>query len=209
MHFFLIFLFYLSSIHAKTTSTGGYIYSDTTKSPIGGHHLFDLKLIEILTKSIPKHFRVADFGAGLGHYTKALRGAGIKVDSFDGAEGIEQASSGVVQFKDLAISNAQIDKYDFLISIEVGEHIPKQYENNFLNNILKTNASYILLSWAIPGQNGFHHVNNRPNSYIKSVMSEHGYKNDMIFETYLREVVQLKYLKNTLMFFTKTDQNVN
>lgn len=203
--FFVLFnvVFLKNSENSKTTLTGGYVYTHNSKDPIGGHGFYDPNIIDVLRKSIPKHFRIADFGAGLGHYTKALRKAGLNIDAFDGAVGIEQVTNGVVKFKDLALIDAKIKKYDLVISFEVGEHIPAKYEENFIKNILKTNATYIILSWAIPGQKGYHHVNNKPNSYIKSIMSKNGYNNDLLYETFLRDVAELRWFKNTIMCFIK------
>ena len=61
------------------------------------------------------------------------------------------------------------------MSLEVGEHIPKEYEDIFINNLHNNNNKGIILSWAILGQGGFGHVNEQNNDYIKSKMSNLGY----------------------------------
>ena len=205
-YLFLIFPSVFSlSLARETTKLGGFVYSPSENAaPIGGHECYDQKLISILKKAIPKAYKIADFGAGLGHYSEALKASGYQVDAFDGAENIEKVTKGKVAFKDLAVENLQLPtSYDFLISLEVGEHIPKEFESNFLKNIVKANAKYVLLSWAVPGQGGFHHVNCQSNDYIKAKMAEFGYKSDLIFENLLRAEAELPWFKKTLMFFVK------
>ena len=38
------------------------------------------------------------------------------------------------------------------MSLEVGEHLPQEFENIFIHNLHNNNKSGILLSWAIKGQ---------------------------------------------------------
>jgi len=58
-------------------------------------------------------------------------------------------------------------KYDFAICFEVAEHIPKQFETTYLNNLIKHCKKGIVISWAIVGQKGIGHVNCQNNDYVK------------------------------------------
>ena len=55
---------------------------------------------------------------------------------------------------------------DYVQSFEVGEHIPKEFESIFIDNITKNARKGIILSWAIPGQGGDGHINEKSTSYI-------------------------------------------
>jgi tryptophanyl-tRNA synthetase len=47
-----------------------------------------------------------------------------------------------------------IGQYDWIISLEVAEHIPEKYEAVYLDNIFRHAKEGIILSWAVPGQIG-------------------------------------------------------
>lgn len=51
-------------------------------------------------------------------------------------------------------------------SFEVGEHILAEFENNFIKNIADNARKGIIMSWALVGQGGYKHVNERNNDYI-------------------------------------------
>jgi hypothetical protein len=54
-------------------------------------------------------------------------------DAFDGAPYCEETSRGRVRFMDLTIPQFGIRQYDWIISLEVAEHIPKKYEAVYLS----------------------------------------------------------------------------
>ena len=80
---------------------------------------------------------------------------------------------------DLAIDFDLNKQYDWVLSLEVGEHIPAKYFDTFIKNLCKHSKEGIILSWAIKDQDGLGHVNCRPNEYIKSILSPLGYVNDL------------------------------
>ena len=86
-------------------------------------------------------------------------------------------------------------KYDWVISLEVGEHIPKEYENIFIENLHKNNIRGIVLSWAIKGQGGDGHVNEQDNYYIKNIFQDLCYENDLEAENTLRELSEHAWFK--------------
>jgi hypothetical protein len=53
-----------------------------------------------------------------------------------------------------------------IISLEVAEHIPEKYEAVYLDNIFRHAKEGIILSWAVPGQGGLSHINNKPIEYV-------------------------------------------
>ncbi len=90
-----------------------------------------------------------------------------------------------------------------MLSLEVGEHIPKEYERVFIENLHRHNINGIVLSWALKGQGGFGHFNEQNNDYIKELMAEYGYFNDVEAENSLRKKATLWWFKNTIMVFRK------
>ena len=49
-------------------------------------------------------------------------------------------------------------RFDLAVSLEVAEHLDKQYARNFVSTLVKL-SSVVLFSAAIPFQGGTHHVN--------------------------------------------------
>ena len=93
--------------------------------------------------------------------------------------------------------------FDFVLSLEVGEHIPKEFEDTYINNVLKHSHNYVLLSWAIPNQGGDGHVNEQPNDYVINKITSLGFDYNEDISIGLRNSSEARWFKNTLMLFKK------
>jgi hypothetical protein len=93
------------------------------------------------------------------------------------------------------------------MSLEVGEHIPKDYEQVFLDNLVKHSNKFIILSWAIPNQIGDGHVNCQPNDYIINELDKRGFTFNPIESQKVREKNVIWWFKNTFMVFFKKNEN--
>jgi hypothetical protein len=91
-----------------------------------------------------------------------------------------------------------------VLSLEVAEHLPVQYEDIFINNLDKLNKKGIVLSWALEGQGGDGHVNEKNNNYVKEKFKKLGYLNDVNAENKLRNATtNAWWFKKTIMVFRK------
>ena len=108
-----------------------------------------------------------------------------------------------MKFLDLTLPQYWLARYDWVLSLEVLEHIPAQYEPIVLDNIDRAAGHGVVLSWAIIGQGGFHHVNNRPLSYVQETMSNRGFRMDLNTSLVLRKKASIVWLKNNLMVFIR------
>nr|XP_045604921.1 uncharacterized protein LOC123762454 [Procambarus clarkii] len=123
-------------------------------------------------------------------------------NGWDGAANIDEFTNGRIASVDLASPVNLGGPFEWVMSLEVGEHIPESGERNFLDNLVKHACVGVVLSWAVPGQNGHSHVNCRTNDYVKTEMAARGLEWDKEASMKLRENVdQLTYFKNTLMVF--------
>ena len=155
---------------------------------------------------------VASFGDGPGRYkqllleTKKLKG----YDAFDGAPFSEKTSDGRVKFLDLTLPQYGIPVYDWIISLEVAEHIPQQHEHTFIDNIIRHAKEGVVLSWAKPGQGGFKHVNNRPFEYVEKLFEGLGFKHSPVESQKLKQVASLPWLKGNTNVYRRIhfDQEV-
>lgn len=148
--------------------------------------------------------RVLDMGCGQGIYTNAWREMGIEVDALDGSPWVTEMVNGA-KVVDLAMPllEAPDPPYDWVFCLEVGEHIPAEYESTFLDNICLCTRAGTVLSWAVPGQPGHGHFNCRKNSYVIKKMRERGFTYDHGSTFALRAVCELPYLRRTLMVFAR------
>ncbi|MDJ1500466.1 hypothetical protein [Xanthocytophaga agilis] len=139
-------------------------------------HIHSILLAQGLAKLFDKAQPVYDLGCGTGFYARYLQQAGFDVRAFEPTEGIEEiAFFSPIERLDLSeeIKPGTYPRAQILC-LEVGEHIPAEYEDIVLNNLwyLSDTDAYIVLSWAVPGQGGLGHVNEKPNNYIQLKMHE-------------------------------------
>jgi cyclopropane fatty-acyl-phospholipid synthase-like methyltransferase len=146
---------------------------------------------------------LVDFGCGMGKYVKTFQENDINAVGFDGNPYTLILTNNLCQVLDLSVPKKFDESFDWVLSLEVGEHLPQQFEDIFIHNLHNNNKYGIVLSWAIKGQGGLGHFNEQNNDYIKSKICKLGYVNDIESENKLRNDASLKWFKNTIMVFRK------
>jgi hypothetical protein len=53
--------------------------------------------------------------------------------------------------------------YDWVQSFEVGEFVQQAKTTVFIENLLRHASKGVIISWAVIGQGGFYHINNKSN----------------------------------------------
>ena len=136
-------------------------------------------LVKLLTTADGKMLSLNDFGAGVGQYGRALlaRNLSYLYRGYDGAGNVESFTNGFLSFADMTIP-LSLPRSDWVISVEVGEHISSRYEAMFIRNLHAHNCRGIILSWAVLNQGGHSHINNHSPDYIQKIFSELGYVYD-------------------------------
>ena len=165
-------------------------------------HMYDPTLSNYLVNFFAND-SVVDLGCGMGDYVINFISNGITADGFDGNPHTPNLSNGICKVKDISIPFVFDELYDWVLSLEVGEHLPKEFEKVYINNLHLNNKKGIILSWAVKGQPGHGHVNCQDNDYIKEQFINLGYTNDILEETKMRHHSQLPHFKNTIMVFKK------
>ncbi|XP_076061615.1 uncharacterized protein LOC143037362 [Oratosquilla oratoria] len=125
--------------------------------------------------------------------------------AFDGALNVESLSNGAIQTLDLTEEVDLGYKYSWVMSLEVGEHIPSRFESVFLNNLVRHACQGVVLSWAVPGQGGHMHVNMQSNKYIQGRMDLLGFFFDSESTLKIRNVALLGWFRNTMMVFRRKE----
>lgn len=168
-------------------------------------HCFDSTLANYIVKFFDPPRAVLDLGCGRAEYLHAFHQAGWKnLLGVDGTTGIEEiAHFPQVLAHDLCVPLELPDSYDLVMCLEVGEHIPINFEGCLLDTIARCSSGCVLLSWAIEGQKGPGHINCRSNDYIIDQMKRRDFMYDPVTSNGLRECASLPWFKNTLMYFTR------
>ena len=194
-----IVLSVLGSLFASESyyvSPHGYFIGDS-------EHVTDLKLAEAIANFLEEEEAqtIVDFGCGDGDYVNYLIKNGFSAVGYDGNPVTKAVSGGTCFVQDLSVPVDLGTQFDWVMSLETGEHLPKQYEIIFVENLTKHVRKGLILSWAIKGQGGIGHFNEQNNKYIKKIFADLGWNNDIEAENRLREQCSVSWFKNTIMVF--------
>jgi len=169
-------------------------------------HQHSPKIAQFLCEYLDKNKFTVDFGAGLGYYLKELEIAGFT--KLIGVEGtlIEKSLFGNMVAKDLTTPLNLYVKGN-VISLEVFEHIPKKYEQVFLDTITKHCDNILVMSAAIPNQCGNGHVNEVENDYVIKEVTKRGFEFIESDTKWIRNNVDDSccYFRKSLLIFRKVN----
>lgn len=153
----------------KEVSATGYWSKKLAES-----HIFCEELAEWISNYLDKSKTIYDFGCGVGSYLKYLENKGFfDLTGYEGEIPNKEFSNILQQDLSQVFS---VDKKGNVICLEVGEHIPKQYQDAFLDNICNACSGKLILSWAIRGQYSSSHVNCLNNEEVIPEVERRGFR---------------------------------
>ena len=181
---------------------GDIFYEDNQYSSfVSGLNVLKKLLPELLPKSI------VDFGCGTGTWLAAAKAINrnIEVVGVDGdyvnRDMLMIDESSFIPF-DLTGAIDLGRKFDLAISLEVAEHIDKEYADRFIDNICR-HSDTIIFSAAHVGQGGDGHVNEQPIEYWIDKFSNRGYKLTDIREQFKNNPDIDWWYKDNMVLFIK------
>ena len=123
---------------------------------------------------------VFDVGCGEGHCAGFFRDLGCRVLGVDGS--IQASQDSVIPESHVIhdfVNGPHVpeEKFDLIWSCEFVEHVEEKYVDNFLTTF-NSSKRFIMLTWAAPGQQGWHHVNCQPEGYWIDKLASIGFTLD-------------------------------
>ena len=176
-------------------------------------HLLDQPLAEqmyqhMVASAGAGNISVFDVGAGSGQYKYWFTNrssVGLDYRACDGALNVETFTKGVVAWCDLT-RPIHAAPSDWVISLEVGEHLPEHLAAEYLANLHRLDTNGVFLSWAVPMQPGKGHINCQNNSWVTAQMEAMGYTLNATAMQLGRAVAEYPWFKNTYMVFDRLDR---
>jgi hypothetical protein len=171
-------------------------------------HAFDKSLSDALVFKYKEFITIVDIGCGNGKYVKNFNDHGIACIGFDGSPLTPEITGGICEVMDFS-EPVDIGKFEMVLCLEVGEHIPRQYEEVFIDNVCHATQKKIVMSWAAEGQGGNGHYNERNNDYVINEMRKRGFDFNQEESDYLRKESCVCWFSNTIMVFDKEREPVS
>lgn len=145
---------------------------------------------------------VADFGAGGGQYSTWLNETGlVKAFAFDGTQQASVISNGSVQEINLIEDVNLWRTFDWIVCLEVGEHIPKQFSKTLLQNLKRHAVRGLVMSWSDDWE-GIGHVNClSQEEFVAFVEQEAGLVLDPEATKLVKAGCEIDYISRTIAVF--------
>jgi SAM-dependent methyltransferase len=105
---------------------------------------------------------ILDLGSGRGYAAKYFSNKGLNVVAVEGMQ--DNCTNSI--YPSICVDITQMPvfcKVDLVHCQEVVEYIEEKYLENLLKSL--TCGQFLLMTHAVPGQQGYHHVNLQPESY--------------------------------------------
>ena len=94
--------------------------------------------------------------------------------------------------------------FDLVWSVETAEHIPEEYEDNFIETLTSNSESYIILTASMADSQAAH-VNCKPRDYWISRIEKEGfnYSEELYQELLKHSTMKREFIKHTGMIFKR------
>lgn len=198
-------------LHTGEKHLGGYIPAKTEPTPSGLNRehgdpatwspkLWTWAYETLMVRS------VLDVGCGEGHCAVFFRELGCEVAGIDGSQ--EALRHSVIP--DTHVVHDYVTgpyapnrRYDLIWSCEFVEHVEERYCSNFLETFDRAGSKLLMLTHAVPGQPGWHHVNCQPGSYWVAQMLTCGFVLDQPLTLQARAVSEPGHFRARGLVFVR------
>ncbi|CAD7968765.1 unnamed protein product [Amoebophrya sp. A25] len=125
----------------------------------------------------------------------------LQAGGVDGNPDTVELSQGRCAVADLSKRLELGFAYDAVLSLEVAEHIPYEFEAVFVENLVRHASHLLILSWG--DQPGHGHFNNKGTEEVVALFEDKGFALDETDTQFLREQASFPWFKQTLHVFRR------
>jgi len=187
---------------------GSFVTYEFLRRKVFGQWAIDRGLMRGLIRHVwkPRHdgdpVSLADFGAGGGHYSAWLNDTGlVRAFAFDGTHQAAELTDGRVQEVNLVEDMQLWRNFSWVMCLEVGEHIPKQFSSGLLRNLRRHAQEGLVMSWSDDWE-GIGHVNCLSRTeFIAKVEAETGLVLDKVATEAVKASCEIDYIARTIAVF--------
>jgi hypothetical protein len=152
------------------------------------------------------HITVGDFGAGGGQYSTWMNETGLlKAFAFDGSPRATEITGGKVQEINLVQEFQLWRTFDWVLCLEVAEHIPKEFSTNLIQNLKRHARKGLIISWSSDWE-GIGHVNClSEEEFYETIQRETGFVLDLKATEVVRKNCEIDYIGRGVAIFRATE----
>jgi 2-polyprenyl-3-methyl-5-hydroxy-6-metoxy-1,4-benzoquinol methylase len=153
---------------------------------------------------------VGDLGCGDGNIIYNLQALGHKVWGVDsGVDKLGGVNKSIDFYQEDLSLDVDLPEADIVISLEVGEHLSKDSEGIFIDNLVRPKPKHIIMSVATIGQEAKSHFNLQPRRLWIWGIERCGYQEDEALEYKFKKDLDgklqvKKWYYWNIMIFNKT-----
>lgn len=144
-----------------------------------------------------------DVGCGPGGMVRYAKALGLTADGIDGDPSVKSSI-----LHDFTQGSLDVKEYDLAWCVEFVEHVEEKYIDNFFSVFSK--CKYLIMTHAVPGQKGWHHVNCQEEDYWVQKLKNINFVLDKEYTKTLRNESTMNlnnrwepYMRKTGLFFRR------
>jgi len=136
--------------------------------------------------------KMLDVGCGFGGQVKLAESLGWESYGVDGDWTVLPKESNF-HLNDYTKGSPTLTyEVDLIWCVEFLEHVEEKYMDNYMSTFQDSKAKYLIVTHAVPGQAGHHHVNCQEKDYWLDAFKRYGFEYDETLTKQIREESTMK-----------------
>jgi|SRR5210317_751632 cyclopropane fatty-acyl-phospholipid synthase-like methyltransferase len=136
--------------------------------------------------------KMLDVGCGFGGQVKLAESLGWESYGVDGDWTVLPKESNF-HLNDYTKGSPTLTyEVDLIWCVEFLEHVEEKYMDNYMSTFQDSKAKYLIVTHAVPGQAGHHHVNCQEEDYWLDAFKRYGFEYDETLTKQIREESTMK-----------------
>ena len=136
--------------------------------------------------------KMLDVGCGFGCQVKLAESLGWESYGVDGDWTVLPKESNF-HLNDYTKGSPTLTyEVDLILCVEFLEHVEEKYMDNYMSTFQDSKAKYLIVTHAVPGQAGHHHVNCQEEDYWLDAFKRYGFEYDETLTKQIREESTMK-----------------